>query len=151
VTEKIDWHRFHDKQTERMGWNYERGEHRHKHRWKNDFAGFKPGKKGPIGKCPKHITQEIAEKALNNGVPFYDTPETTEDEARFPSKIYTVYMGVIYEAAVTTPGRSFHAYPWRADLGRAPLPNSILRELEKKLKTKAEKQTFKRWLRKYSP
>ncbi|MFP4167187.1 MAG: hypothetical protein ACLFUF_08525 [Opitutales bacterium] len=97
------------------------------------------------------MTEEIAEKALNEGIPFYDTPESVEGENTFPSKIYTVYKGVIYEAAVTTPGISFHAYPWRGDLGRPPLPNSILRELEKKLKTQTEKRTFKKWLRKYSP
>ncbi len=96
-----------------MVWHYERGDHRHKHRWKHDFAGFVPGKKGPIGKCPKHVTQEIAEKALNEGVPFYDTPAEIEDDA--------------------------------------PLPNSILREMEGKLKTNTEIRTFKRWLRKYSP
>jgi len=28
-------------------WKYERGEGRHKHRWKNDYAGFEPGDKGP--------------------------------------------------------------------------------------------------------
>ncbi|MFP4204106.1 MAG: hypothetical protein ACLFS4_07210 [Opitutales bacterium] len=134
-----------------MRWVYERGDHRHKHQWKNDFPGFEPGRKGPIGKCPKHVTEEIAEKALNEGIPFYDTPESVEGENTFPSKIYTVYKGVIYEAAVTTPGISFHAYPWRGDLGRPPLPNSILRELEKKLKTQTEKRTFKKWLRKYSP
>jgi hypothetical protein len=130
-----------------MEWEYERGDHRHKHRWKNDYAGFMPGEKGPIGKCPRHVTKELAEKALNEGVPFHDSPE---DAGAFPDKIYIVYKGVIYEAVVTTPGKSFHAYPWRADLpGRPPLPNSILRQLEEKLKSQEDKKLFKRWLKKY--
>jgi hypothetical protein len=33
-------------------WRYERGEGRYKHRWSNDYAGFEPGGKGPVGKCP---------------------------------------------------------------------------------------------------
>jgi len=88
--------------------------------------------------------------ALENGVPFFDLPNHQPLESDFPSKIYIVYKGVIYEAAVTNPGKSFHAYPWRADLpGRPPLPNSILRKLEEKVETQEDKRTFKKWLKKY--
>lgn len=134
-----------------MTWKYERGEHRYKHRWKNDFPGFQPRepKRSSIGKCPKHVDEEIAQQALNNGVPFFDMPGDDTCCDAFPSKIYTVYQGVIYEAAVTTPGESFHGYPWRALPGHPPLPKTILRELEKKITKDEEKQIFKAWLRKY--
>ena len=135
-----------------MKWTYERGDQdgRKKHRWNRDEAGFFPGGKGPIGKCPKHITQEIAQSALDEGVPFAISADEDEDEEKMPDKIYMVYQGVIYEAAVTVPGHSFHAYPWRGDLpGRLRLPNSILRKLEAKLKNEGEKQIFRKWLKKY--
>ena len=133
-----------------MKWEYERGDQdgRLKHRWNKDEAGFEPGQKGAIGKCPKHTTKAIAQQALNNGVPLFDT-DNDENADSFPSKIYTTYKGVIYEAAVTTPGKSFHAYPWRALPGRPPLPNSILQKLEEKLETDEEKRIFKRWLKIY--
>jgi hypothetical protein len=134
-----------------MQWNYERGEHRRKQRWKNDFPGFEPSdpKKSSIGKCPKHVNEAIAREALNSGVPFFDSSEAEDEGNAFSSKIYMVYQGVIYEAAVTTPGKSFHGYPWRALPGRPSLPKSILHKLEIKIKTEEEKQIFKEWLKKY--
>src|SRR5690554_2752228 len=108
-------------------WVYERGEGRYKHRWKNDYAGFEPGEKGPIGKCPKSLTEQLATELLNQGVPYFDDPEDPS-----PSKIYAIYRGVIYEAAPTMPGVSWHGYPWRGDLkGRRPLPSNIIRKLRK--------------------
>ena len=128
-----------------MRWRYERGEGRHKHRWKNDYAGFQPDGKGAIGKCPKHINNELAEQILSRGIPDYDL----EFDA-FPARIYAVYLGVIYEAVPTTPGSSYHAYPWRGDLpGRDPMPDFIKTELEKRAKKSGYLSEFKQWLRKY--
>jgi len=127
-------------------WKYERGEGRHKHRWKNDYAGFEPGDKGPIGKCPRSITQELATEILNQGVPYYDD---TDDSV--PAKIYAVYNGVIYEAAPTTPGVSWHAYPWRGDLkGRRALPSKIIRKLRKQAERTGYSKEFEQWLKNYT-
>lgn len=127
-------------------WQYERGEGRHKHRWKNDYAGFEPGDKGPVGKCPKSITQELATEILNQGVPYYDDPDDP-----VPAKIYTVYSGVIYEAVPTMPGVSWHGYPWRGDLkGRRLLPGKILRQLRNQAERAGYSREFEQWLQNYT-
>lgn len=126
-------------------WEYERGEGRNKHRWNKDNAGFMPGDKGPIGKCPKSIDQALAEDILNKGIPICD-----EDD-QHPSKIYTQYKGVVYEAAPTCPGKSWHAYPWRGDLpGRAPLPSKIKRHLEAMADKENYLKEYKAWMKQYS-
>ncbi|EAZ98221.1 hypothetical protein [Marinobacter sp. ELB17] len=124
---------------------YERGEGRHKHRWKHDFAGFEPGDKGQIGKCPKSITEQLATEILNQGVPYYDD---LGDE--IPSKIYSVHKGVIYEAAPTMPGISWHGYPWRGNLrGRRPLSSRIVRKLKKMAEKSGHSKEFEQWLKQY--
>jgi len=126
-------------------WHYERGEGRRKHRWGKDYAGFVPGEKGPIGKCPSSIDQATAEILLNRGVPFYESPD-----AGSPARIYSVHRGVIYESVPTTPGESYHGYPWRGDLpGRSPLPRAILKQLQQQAESTNDLQAFKLWLRKY--
>jgi hypothetical protein len=127
-------------------WKYERGEGRHKHRWKNDYAGFEPGDKGPVGKCPKSMTEDLATKILNQGVPYYDDPGD-----QIPAKIYTVYKGVIYEAAPTMPGISWHGYPWRGDLkGRRPLPGKIIKWLRRQAEKTGHGNEFEQWLNNYT-
>lgn len=127
-------------------WRYERGEGRYKHRWNKDYAGFVPGDKGAVGKCPKCITEELATEILNQGVPYYDDPDE-----QTPTKIYAVYKGVIYEAAPTMPGISWHGYPWRGDLkGRRPLPGKIIRKLRQQSEESGYISEFDQWLTQYS-
>ena len=127
-------------------WRYERGEGRFKHRWKNDYAGFEPSERGHVGKCPRHVTEEIAEEILNSrAIPYYEW----EDSA-YPDRFYAVYKGVIYEAVPTQPGRSYHAYPWRGDLqGRPGLPRKVLRALCTQAEESGELEAFTQWLKRY--
>lgn len=124
---------------------YERGEGRFKHRWNKNEAGFFPGSKGAIGKCPNSITEEIATQILAIGIPYYDQPDDEQ-----PTKIYSVYKGVIYEAVPTIPGVSWHGYPWRGDLsGR----NTLSRKMKNQLRKLAEKENYikehEQWLKQY--
>ena len=126
-------------------WQYERAEGRYKHRWSKDYAGFVPSDRGPVGKCAKSIDQEGAKRLLNDGVPFHESADSG-----WPARIYSVYQGAIYEAVPTTPGESYHGYPWRGDLpGRSPLPNTILKQLKAKAKAKDQEGEFNQWLKKY--
>ncbi len=133
---------------EKMGeWLYEPGDNgRPKHRWNNDYAGFVPARNGPVGKCPRHITQGVAQKILNeDAIPVYIGVESA-----YPDKFYAMYKGVVYEAVPTRPGISCHAYPWRGDLpGRKGLPKDVLRHLCQVAKRKDERKEFEKWLKKY--
>ncbi|WP_421620824.1 hypothetical protein [Alkalilimnicola ehrlichii] len=99
-----------------------------------------------MGKCPKHITNELAEQLLNEeAVPVYDS-----DESTYPDCFYAVYRGVIYEAVPTQPGRSYHAYPWRGDPpGRKGLRRKVRRKLEEAAQRRGEMKELERWLTKY--
>lgn len=126
-------------------WRYDRGEGRLKHRWGKLVAGFEPGNRGAVGKCPCDVTQEEAEAALNAGLPL---PELAGGD--HPRRIYAVFRGVIYEAVPTVPGVSYHAYPWRGDLpGRSRLPRTILAKLEQQALESGHWEEFKTWLRRY--
>ncbi|TVS00508.1 MAG: hypothetical protein EA406_00450 [Rhodospirillales bacterium] len=128
-------------------WRYERGEGRFKHRWSHDHAGFAPSGHGPVGKCPCHITEAIAEEILNTtAVPHFEW-----EDSPFPDRFYAVYQGVIYEAVPTQPGVSYHAYPWRGDLpGRPGLPRRMLRKLRDRADQTGERKAFEQWLKKYA-
>lgn len=134
--------------NQNLKWQYEAGQGRYKHRWSNDYAGFEPGLKGPVGKCPCSINKHIAEEILNTGIPYYGS-SLNDDQT--PAKIYAVYQGVVYEAVPTSPGISYHGYPWRGDLaGRPTLPKYILRQLQQQAqKTGCEKE-YSAWMKKYS-
>lgn len=125
-------------------WCYDPGERRPKHRWAKDEAGFVDSSSGPVGKCHRSISIEIATKLLREGV-VYHAPGT-----EMPEHVYAVYRGVIYEAAPTQPGVSFHGYPWRGNQGRPALPPRILRQLEQRAVTDGFGGAFKAWLKQYS-
>lgn len=131
-------------EDEQHTWVYERGEGRFKHCWKHDCAGFEPSPKGAVGKCHASITDAVATELLRSGVP-YCAPGTTEVE-----HVYAVYRGVIYEAAPTQIGVSFHGYPWRGDQNRAQLPPRILRKLRRRACESGHERDFQQWLRMYS-
>lgn len=125
-----------------VAYTYERGEGRFKHRWNEDEAGFRPGDRGPIGKCHRSIDEAAALALLRSGV----VPASLyEDAETQPSEVYAVYRGVPYVAVPTTPGRSFHGYPWRGRM--AP---SVRQALRDRARAEGHERTFDAWLREYS-
>ncbi len=125
-------------------WLYERGDGRYKHRWGKDEAGFLTIKGTEVGKCHASINEDIATELLRNGI-VYNAPGTEE-----PEHIYAVYRGVIYEAAPTRPGHSFHGYPWSGNQGRPALPPRIQHALEKRAKQEGYDKEFRQWLEQHS-
>lgn len=123
--------------------DYERGEGRTKHRWKHDYAGFVPSGRGPIGKCHRSISQEIAEALLRRGVVEVSAYEDDDDGP--PSRIYNVYRGVPYVAVETQPGRSYHGYPWRGRMAA-----SVREALRSRAKRQGHEKDFEKWLKRYS-
>lgn len=122
-----------------MSWAYERGAHRTKHCWNRDEAGFIPSNRGAIGKCPNTLDNAMAEHILNSGIEF-----RREENDPYPSHIYAVHKGVIYEAAPTQPGRSYHGYPWRGSM-----PRGILEKLQEMAQQQGFAREFEKWLREY--
>lgn len=127
-----------------MTWSFERGDGRYKHRWSKDEAGFVEKDGTTIGKCHKSINQQVAEQLLNNGQA-YNAPGTDTVE-----HVYATYRGVIYEAAPTRPGASFHGYPWRGNQGRPALPPRILKNLRLQAQQQGHLAEFEQWLNAYS-
>lgn len=120
-------------------WIYERGEHRHKHCWGKEEPGFIPSGRGEVGKCPKSIQDEEAQRLLDTGIPFY-----AREGGNYPSSIFAVRQGVIYEAVPTRPGHSYHGYPWRGTI-----PESILEQLKKRAEAEGYDKEFKQWVKRY--
>ena len=124
-------------------WLYERGDGRYKHRWNKDEAGFVLKNGAGVGKCHASIDENAATLLLRNGV-VYNAPGTDE-----PEHVYAVYRGVIYEAAPTRPGVSFHGYPWSGNQGRPPLPPRILRDLKTRAEHEGYLREFAQWLKQH--
>lgn len=126
--------------TEQNNWRYERGEGRFKHRWNKDEAGFLRVNGADVGKCHASIDEKVATALLRGGV-VYNAPGTDE-----PEHVYAVYRGVIYEAAPTSPGVSFHGYPWAGNQGRPALPPRIKRVLAQRARQEGYLKEFEQWL-----
>jgi hypothetical protein len=132
-------------------YKYERGEHRRKHCWKQDDADFVDVDGHLVGKCPKTITDDIAEKLLNQAVAEPDPFAVPGRPASlWPKRLYTVHRGVIYEAAPTQPGKSYHGYPWRGRPGRGPLPTEVIDQLRVKAEAEGFLEEFESWLDEHS-
>jgi hypothetical protein len=134
-----------------LSYKYERGEHRRKHCWKRDDGGFVQTAGNLVGKCPNSITDEIAEKLLNQAVAEPD-PFVLRGRApdTWPKRLYAVYRGVIYEAAPTQPGKSYHGYPWRGRSGRGPLPSEVIERLRSMAEVEGYLEEFESWLDEHS-
>jgi hypothetical protein len=118
-------------------WQYERGEGRTKHCWNRPYAGFEPGKRGPVGKCANTITDEIACELLNSGIPW-------GEDGDWPEEIYNVHEGTVYVAVPTRPGVSYHGYPYQ---GR--LPARLVQQLRYKAQEKGCLREFEKWKKDY--
>lgn len=127
-----------------MPFIFERGDGRYKHRWSKDEAGFIALGDESVGKCHSSITESLAQEMLNYAV-VYNAPGVDAVE-----HLYTTYRGVIYEAAPTRPGLSFHGYPWRVGQGRPSLPPRIIRLLRQQADSQGFIQEFEQWLKQHS-
>ncbi|PJB37046.1 MAG: hypothetical protein CO108_21995 [Deltaproteobacteria bacterium CG_4_9_14_3_um_filter_63_12] len=123
---------------------YDRGEHRTKHCWNKDHADFVTIGTALIGKCASSVTDEIATQLLNDAIP---EPDPFGGCGTHPARYYNVYQGVIYEAAPTEPGVSYHGYPWRGRPGRPPLPRQIVAVLRARAAGAGYGKEFKKWLK----
>lgn len=123
---------------------YERGEGRHKHKWKKDHAGFVDRGRGLVGKCHKSIDEVVAADLLERAIaepPLYDPP--FDD----PRRLFNVYRGVPYVAVPTVPGVSWHGYPWKGRL--APDVRDALAARVEEEGNGAYRRTWREWLKRH--
>jgi hypothetical protein len=126
-----------------MTYQYDAGEQRHKHHWNKSYAGVIDTPNGPVGKCPNTITQELAEKLLNEdtGIPWYNPKKRKSLDPQTPNAIYNVHEGVVYKAVPTRPGCSYHGYPVKE------IPKEIQERLYQLAEQKHCKRELEKWLK----
>lgn len=130
-------------QTKLPNWKYDPGEHRVKHCSNEPEAHFVRVGSAVVGKCAGTLTKVQAEVLLNSGCSYL------EPSIDYPSKIYNVHQGVVYEAVPTEPGKSYHGYPWRRMPGRKLIPRQILKKLEELAEAQGCLRAYKDWMRRY--
>lgn len=123
---------------------YERGEHRRKHCWSNNYAGYTGKGRNRVGKCSSDLTDIQAQNLLNSGIWVdADLRELPERNA-YPDYVYNVYGGVPYRAAVTVTMRSMHGYPC---LYEKELPAWLRARLRQLAEDSGYLPEFNRWLK----
>lgn len=123
-------------------WQYDAGEHRHKHCWNRPYADVLSEGAHRIGKCPNSLSKEQARVLLTDAV------YVPKGGVAQPERMWTVHEGVIYEAVPTQPG-SYHGYPWCGRPGMNRLPRQILAALTQMAQNKGCLPEFKDWVKKY--
>ncbi|MBI1779069.1 MAG: hypothetical protein HYR63_27355 [Proteobacteria bacterium] len=96
---------------------YDAGERRFKHKGQSSKAEIRFDPRSPkraIGICPNNISDAQKVELLNGAIEV----ESDLREGQWPSRLYNVHRGAIYEARTTTAGRSYHGYPYRGRLRR---------------------------------
>jgi hypothetical protein len=132
-----------------VAYKYERGEHRKKHCWNNDYADFVERDGHLLGKCPNSITDEIAATLLRSAIAEPE-PFAVPGRTPRPKRLYGVHRGVIYEAVPTQPGKSYHGYPWRGREGRGPLATEVVTQLRAMAAAEGYLDQFESWLDEHS-
>jgi hypothetical protein len=130
-----------DKCDGKLPYRYERGEGRKKHCWDEAEAGFRPGKRGEIGKCSNLITDTIAQQLLEHGL---IVPPDDDSDEQYPQEIFNIYRGVIYVAVPTRPGISYHGYPYKGKLTKR-----VYEKLEERSVEQQCNSEFKKWAKTY--
>ena len=123
----------------RRNWNYDPGARRFKHKWGRPEAGFDESSGVPVGKCPGSLSVEQAQQLLNSGIAW---PEDWEESAEYPSRIYNVHQGVVYEARPTMQGFTYHGFPARGRLSRR-----LTRVLEQRAAAEGCEREYRQWLK----
>ncbi len=117
---------------------YEKGEKRYKHVGKSAEATIDDGNPAKVvGKCPNNIADPIKRQVLNEAI----AELAAEAIEPFPSRMFGVHEGVIYDCRTTTLDNAF------------PYHGEMLRSLHDRLAQTKDAQThtkaFKRWTAKH--
>ena len=122
---------------------YDKGERRFKHVGRGtapyiEFDESQPKKW--VGKCPNNIPDAKKAELLNKAV----AKPNGDSEASYPTRLYVVHEGAIYEAQTSDGGRTYHAYPYKGDLSK-----SLVEALKAMAVTEGSLTAFKAWYSSY--
>lgn len=93
-------------------WRYEPDENpKKKHAWGKLEAGFVRHGERLVGKCPSDLSNEDAERLLNEGIPEI----AARPRVDYPARIWAIHDGVLYKARPTNRGKSYHGCPASPD------------------------------------
>ena len=127
-----------------MPWLYEPDESpKRKHHWNKDLAGFVEVGPNLVGKCPATLDLSDAQALLDGAVPYF-LPRWNRP---YPQRLYAVWDGVVYRAAPTNPGTSYHGFPEHpAGFPRTRSARAIKQELLQRADQQGCEREVRRWM-----
>ena len=94
-----------------------------------------------VSKCPSSLTNEQAEDLLNRGIPRFNPRKSDQ----YPTEIYSVLDGTVYQAVPTRLGASYHGFPALPKDLRS-LPKAIKDAILDLAKVQHDEQRVQSWL-----
>jgi hypothetical protein len=132
--------------SDAMAWTYEPDEApKKKHRWNHSFAGFVNQRGIPVGKCPAGFSASAAAALLNRA---FDPDDGRRTRRGAPLRLYAVHDGVVYRAAPTRAGASYHGFPERPRVVRSQ--ERVLRRVREQADELGCRDALERWLEEWS-
>jgi len=128
----------------RMTWRYEPDENpKRKHHWDRGHAGFVTVGRIRVGKCPSTMDASSAQALLEEAIP-YSPPRW---DRPYPKRLYAVSDGVVYRAAPTNPGTSYHGFPEHPQtFPRAGNARDVKRQLLERAAQQGCEREVRQWM-----
>ena len=125
-------------------WLYQTDEdHKRKHHWDNDHAGFDEAGPYPIGKCPATMDTSDAQELLDDAIPYH--PRRWRHP--YPKRLYAVRDGVVYRATPTNPGTSYHGFPEHSSaFPRSGNARDVKEQLLERARQQGCERNVRRWM-----
>ena len=127
-----------------MTWRYELDENpKRKHHWNENRAGFVAVGRIRVGKCPATMDPCDVQTLLDDAIPYFpprwDRP--------YPQRLYAVSDGVVYRAAPTNPGISYHGFPEHpSTFPRSGNARDVKRQLLERAARQGCEREVRRWM-----
>jgi hypothetical protein len=113
--------------------------HRRKHQWTNAYAEVVAQDGGHVGKCPNDLTQQEAQRLLEDGIPYHGRYSRKSR----PERVYNIRDGVPYRAHIM--GRVYHGFPEVP----SEIPPEVMEELRNRAEDEGSTAQFEAWLERY--
>lgn len=117
--------------------------HREKHRGDSPDAQLGEDHDGrPLGKCSNEIDTTLAQRLLDEGIPWSPTASQRR-RSPWPKSVFNTYKGVPYRAHRRGKTPYFHGFP---DV-KNRIPRAVREELRARAVAEGEEDAFDAWMR----